>query len=62
MSALGAEFKINVHMEPIDGFHMADEKVDFECYLYVNTNKGACSKRGNNLLYSKMILLMTIVL
>ena len=36
MSALGTEFKINVHVEPIDGFHMADEKVDFECYLYAN--------------------------
>ena len=43
MSALGAEFKINVHMER---FHMADENVDFECYLYVNTNKGALFKKG----------------
>ena len=31
-------------MEPIDGFHMADEKVDFECYLY--TNKGVLFKKG----------------
>lgn len=46
MSALGTEFKINVHMEPIDRFHMADEKVDFDCYLYVYTNKGVLFKKG----------------
>lgn len=32
MSALGAEFKINIHCEPIDGFTMND--FDFECELY----------------------------
>ena len=47
MSALGTEFKINVHMEPIDGFHMADENVGFECYLYVYTNKGVLFRKGD---------------
>ena len=26
---------------------MTDEKVDFECYLYVYTNKGVLFKKGN---------------
>lgn len=33
-------------MEPIDGLHMADEKIDFECYLYVYTNRGVLFKKG----------------
>lgn len=37
MSALGTEFKLNVHLEPLDGFHMSD--YDFECALYVYTNR-----------------------
>lgn len=37
MSALGTELKINVHVEPMDGLHMAD--YDFECLFYVYTNK-----------------------
>lgn len=37
MSALGTEFKINVHAEPIDGMHMSE--YDFECTFYVYTNK-----------------------
>lgn len=37
MSALGTEIKINVHVEPIDGFHMAD--YDFKCQFYVYTNR-----------------------
>lgn len=45
MSALGAEFKVNVHVEPIDGFHMAD--YDFECQLYVNTNKAVTFSKGD---------------
>lgn len=37
MSALGTEFKLNVHLEPLDGFHMSD--YDFEVALYVYTNR-----------------------
>jgi hypothetical protein len=37
MSALGTEFKINVHVEPIDDMHMSN--YDFECAFYVFTNK-----------------------
>ena len=37
MSALGTEFKINVHVEPIDGMHMSD--YDFEAALFVFTNR-----------------------
>lgn len=44
MGDLAREFKINVHVEPIDGYHMSD--YDFECYLYVYTNKGVLFKKG----------------
>lgn len=37
MSVLGTELKINVHVEPIDGYHMYD--YDFDCQFYVYTNK-----------------------
>lgn len=37
MSALGTEFKLNVHLEPLDGLHMSD--YDFKCAFYVNTNR-----------------------
>ena len=37
MSVLGTEFKLNVHLEPLDGLHMSD--YDFEVALYVNTNR-----------------------
>lgn len=47
MSALGTEYKINVHMKPIDGLHMASDKVDFECILYVATSKGVTFKKGD---------------
>ena len=36
MSALGTEYKINVHVEPVDGSTMDD--FDFECTLYVYKN------------------------
>lgn len=45
MSALGTEFKINIHVEPIDGFTM--DKCDFECFLYVYRNKGVIFKKGD---------------
>lgn len=32
MRAIGSEYKINVHVEPLDGLHMAD--YDFECEFY----------------------------
>lgn len=37
MSSLGTEFKINVHVEPIDGLHMSD--YDFTCRFYIYTNR-----------------------
>ena len=37
MSSLGTEFKINVHVEPIDGLHMSD--YDFTCRFYIDTNR-----------------------
>ena len=45
MSALGTEFKINVHAEPIDGFHMSD--YDFECTLYTAFNKRVTYKKSD---------------
>ena len=45
MSDLVREFKVNVHVEPIDGYHMSD--YDFECMLYVYTNKGVVFKKGD---------------
>lgn len=36
MSDLG-EFKLNLHLDPIDGLHMSG--YDFECALYVYTNR-----------------------
>ena len=36
MSDLG-EFKLNIHLDPIDGLHMSG--YDFECALYVYTNR-----------------------
>ena len=39
-------------MEPIDWFHRADEKVDFECYLYVYTNKGVLFKKKRPICYT----------
>lgn len=37
MSALGTEFKMNIHLDPIDGLHMSG--YDFECAFYVYTNR-----------------------
>lgn len=36
MSVLGTEFKINIHLDPIDECHMSG--YDFECAFYVYTN------------------------
>lgn len=37
MNPLGNEFKMNVHIEPIDGYHMSD--YDFDCAFYVSPNR-----------------------
>lgn len=37
MSRVGTEFKINVHVEPIDGLHMDD--YNFTCRFYVHPGK-----------------------
>lgn len=37
MSNVGTELKINVHVEPIDGFHMSD--YDFACQFYTYMNR-----------------------
>lgn len=34
---LGTEFKMNVHLNPIDGLHMSD--YDFECAFFVYANR-----------------------
>lgn len=43
MSALGTELKINVHVEPMDGYHMSD--YEFECAFYVYANKKVVYKK-----------------
>lgn len=45
MSALGTELKINVHVEPIDGYHMSG--YDFECQFYVYTNKSVAISKAD---------------
>ena len=45
MSALGTEYKINVHVEPVDGSTMDD--FDFECTLYVYSYKKVTFKKGD---------------
>lgn len=45
MSALGTEYKINVHVEPVDGSTMDD--FDFECTLYIYTNKSVTFRKGD---------------
>lgn len=37
MYTLGTEFKINVHVDPIDNLHLRD--YDFKCEFYTNINK-----------------------
>ncbi len=37
MSSIGTEFKINIHVEPIGGYHMDD--YDFSCRFYVYSNR-----------------------
>lgn len=37
MSSIGTELKINVHVEPIDGFHMSG--YDFTCRFYIYANR-----------------------
>lgn len=37
MSVLGTEFKMNVHLDPIDELHMSG--YDFECAFYAYSNK-----------------------
>lgn len=31
---IGTEFKLNVHMDPVDGKHLGDDDVDFTCSFY----------------------------
>lgn len=44
MSALGTEFKINVHVEPIDAMHMSE--YDFECVFFVYKNRPLVVKKN----------------
>jgi hypothetical protein len=37
MSALGTEFKLNIHLEPIEGLRMFD--YDFNAEIYTNTDR-----------------------
>lgn len=41
------EFKINVHVEPLDGYHMSD--YDFEVELYVYSNKSVTLSKNDGL-------------
>lgn len=43
MSALGTEFTLNIHLEPIDGYHMED--YDFECEFFVLESKSVVIKK-----------------
>jgi len=52
MSALGSEYKINVHVEPVDGSTM--DAFDFECMLYVYANKGVTFKKGDEAVKRKV--------
>lgn len=40
-----SEKKLNVHLEPIDGFHMVD--YDFECEAFVFVNKVVKKKKAD---------------
>lgn len=31
---IGTKFKLNVHMDPVDGVHLGDDEVDFTCSFY----------------------------
>lgn len=43
MSVLGTEYKINIHVEPIDGYHMSD--YDFEAQLYVYSSRSVTIRK-----------------
>lgn len=43
MSALGTEFTLNIHLEPIDGYHMED--YDFDCEFYVFAGRSVIKKK-----------------
>lgn len=43
MSALGTEFTLNIHLEPIDGYHMED--YGFECEFFVFAGKSVIVKK-----------------
>ena len=47
-----AEYKVNVHADPIDGYSM--DKYDFECQFYVVPNRFVTTK--NNLLLGSLKL------
>lgn len=47
MSELGTELTLNVHLEPIDGYHMED--YDFECEFFVFTDRRDFGRLGFNL-------------
>lgn len=37
-SVKGSSFKISVHMEPIDGYHMEDSKLDWYIKVFIDGN------------------------
>lgn len=43
MDALGTEFTLNIHLKPIDGYHMED--YDFECEFFVFVGKSVIIKK-----------------
>lgn len=42
---IGTEFKLNIHLEPVDGYHMSE--YDFECAFYVYTNRKVVIPKSN---------------
>lgn len=45
MSSIGTEFKINVHVEPIGGYHMDD--YDFSCKFYIYMSRAVEMKKSD---------------
>lgn len=51
MSELGTELTLNVHLEPIDGYHMED--YDFECEFFVFTDRSIAKKKKDMTMVDK---------
>lgn len=45
MSNYGTEFKINIHIDPLDGYHMSN--YDFDLEFFCKQNKSVNYKKMN---------------